>query len=349
METLPLEQASATPTSRSTSSSETTPQPEFSREVYFSYDPDPVRTQRIFPGGVKQVFAIWNYANMRQGLKVRKVWYKDARVWFYQDEVWDFNRYGATGTISDATLYDLEKGLSAGTYWLRLYIEGIEQTSAANIEQSAFKVLDKTLPDRLPSPDGAWNLYFQDPRTMIIQSAEAVRNIISSPLEIASAAWFPDSRQVLLALRDRTKQSFDGSATGIRDELWMITPESGVRTRISTPEENLHIPSISPSGQYIVAVAGTGQFSACQADLTLTVIELDENYNRIALQKLENFSGLPKIDQKPYPYNHPLAPMPGKWLDENQIVIALKFPCTPGEHDGIYLLNLQTLQVTKSP
>lgn len=324
--------------------------PGFSDTVFFSYEPDTKRTQRVFPRGTKQVFAIWNYYNMREGILVKQVWYRNSEEWFTQENTWDFKRYGEKGTISDVTLYDLEKGLGEGIYWLRLFIDGIEQTSPFSHEKSSFRVINTNViiaPE--PSPENGISIHLLDPRTILIQLQGNTQKTISTPLEIASINLFPDYQHILVSQRDRSNQNLEASPSGIRDELWITDIETGIRIRISTPEENLHLPSISPDGRFIVTISGTGQLKACQADLSIAIIELDDNYNRVSIQYLENFSGLPNKTPKPYPVNHPVVPLPGRWLDQYRMMTAIKFPCTPGEYDGIYILNFHTWQIERAP
>ena len=345
----PSKTESPTLTPPSSTTTTQTIQPGFSNIIYFSYEPGVSIAQRVFPLGTRQVFVAWEYRNMREGLKIRKVWYRNSQVWFIQDDQWDFKRYGSDGTIEDVTVYDFEKGLSEGTYWLRLYIDGIEQTSTQYRDRESFRILTEKPLDLVTSPDGSSQAFLKDPRTLIIQDQNGNQNLFSMKHEIASLAWFPDSKHIIMSIRDRTRQDLSASPSNARDELWIIESDSGLRVRISTPDENLHLPSVSPDGHFVVAISGTGQYEACKADLSLSVIELDENYNRISIQDLDRFAGFPFEKTKPFPINHPAIPLPGKWIDKNRLAITIKFPCTSGDKDGVYILDLHTWQVEKTP
>jgi hypothetical protein len=127
--------------------------------------------------------------------------------------------------------------------------------------------------------------------------------------------------------------------------LWIINTESGLRSRIATPEENLHMPLVSPNGHFVAAISGTGRMNACEADLSVVLIELDNNLSRVAIHNLFEFVGLPDYKYPPIPINHPSVPLPGNWLGDYKFSVALKFPCSTGVSDGVYMFDLDTWQV----
>ena len=85
--------------------------------------------------------------------------------------------------------------------------------------------------------------------------------------------------------------------------------------------------------------------NACEADLSVELIELDRNLTRVAIHNLSEFVGLPEFKFLPIPINHPSVPLPGNWLENNRFSVALKYPCSTGASDGIYVFNLDTWQV----
>ena len=321
--------------------------PWFSPKISFYTDPDPQKSQRIFPSGIRQIFAIWDYANMEPGLLVRREWYKDGKLFLAQEDHWDFSRYGAQGTIADITLHDFEKGLEKGLYSLHLYIAGQDQTLNTLIDQVSFRIIDVKSPLPTTSPDGTRLALVPDPRSLMIEEGNGLQNRVFVGQEIAGLAWFPDSRNIIVSNRDRTKQEISGTAEGIRDELWIIDTTSGLRIRIATPEENLHMPLVSPDGRYIAAISGTGRFFACKSDLSIVLIELDHDLTRVAIHNLNELPAFSDFQYPPIPVNYPTVPLPGIWQDINRFSLALKFPCSSGEADGIYLLNLDSWQVER--
>jgi hypothetical protein len=339
------EESTINPTEYSTSPTPTPSTPWFSPVISFSLEPDPQKTQRVFPSGIQQIFAIWDYANMKDGLVIRKEWYKDEDLIQAQESKWDFQRYGSKGTISDISINDFESGLNPGLYSLRLYIDGQEQTLTTLKGQASFRIVREISPSPVTAPDGSKIAMVPEPRTLSIQNENGVIAQVFKGQEIARLAWFPDSQNIIVSNRDRSKQDLSGNTEGAREELWIINTESGLRSRIATPEENLHMPLISPNGHFVAAVSGSGRLNACEADLSVVLIELDNNLSRVAIHNLFDFVGLPEYKYLPIPINHPSVPLPGNWLGDSQFSVALKFPCSSGVSDGVYLFNLETWQV----
>jgi hypothetical protein len=340
-----VEEPIKTPADMATSQPPTPSSAWFSPMISFYIEPDPQKSQRVFPAGIRQIFAIWDYANMKEGLVFRKEWYKDEKLILAQEEKWDFSRYGSKGTISDVTIHDFEKGLDPGLYSIRLYIDGQEQTLATLKDQASFRVVREEPPSPVTAPDGVKIAMVTEPRSLVIQQENGQMNRVFIGQEIARLAWFPDSSNIIVSNRDRSKQELSGTAEGVREELWIIDTESGLRNRIATPEENLHMPLVSPDGHYVAAISGSGRMNACEADLSVKLIELDRNLTRVAIHNLSEFVGLPEFKFLPIPINHPSVPLPGNWLENNRFSVALKYPCSTGVSDGIYVFNLDTWQV----
>jgi hypothetical protein len=344
---LEVEEPGKTPVENINSQTPTPSNAWFSPTISFYLEPDPQKSQRVFPSGIRQIFAIWDYANMKAGLVFRREWYKDEKLILAQEEKWDFSRYGSKGTISDFTIHDFENGLDPGLYSLRLYINGQEQTLTTLKGQASFRIVYEAPPPPVVAPDGSKIAMVPEPRSLTIELPNGQINRAFIGQEIARLAWFPDSQNIIVSNRDRSKQDLSGTADGVREELWIINTESGLRNRIATPEENLHMPLISPDGHFVAAISGSGRLNACEADLSIVLIELDKDLTRVAIHNLSEFVGLPENNFLPIPINHPSVPLPGNWLGNNQFSVALKYPCSTGASDGIYLFNLDTWQVER--
>jgi hypothetical protein len=321
--------------------------PWFSPQISFYLEPDPKKSQRIFPEGTQQIFAIWDYSNMDPKSRIRREWYRGTELILVQEDLWDYTRYGPTGTISDITLHNFETGLEKGFYSLRLFINGQEQTFNSLKDQASFRIVDVSLPQPLRSPDGSQIAFVSDPRSLIVQIQNNAQKNVFTGQEIAGFAWFPDNQNIIVSNRDRTKQELNGNPEGIRDELWIIDTSSGLRIRIATPEENFHMPLVSPDGHYVAAISGTGRFNTCESDLSIILIELDTSLTRIAVHDLAQFSGFPDMKYTPVPVNSPAVPLPGTWIDASRIHVSLKFPCSSGEEDGVYVFDLESWQVER--
>ena len=322
-------------------------EPSFSEEVRFYIEPDPEKSQRIFPPGTRQIFAIWDYANMRSGTVVRREWYKDTKLWLVREVPWDFSRYGSNGTIADVTLFDFEKGLEPGLYWLRLYIDDVPQFEETNRDTASFKLMAGKVLDSVPSPDGKFQAIISDPRTLSIREQDGNQRILVITTEISSLAWFPNSKHIVYSVRDRKFEGINDLLTGYRDELWLVDVTSGLRIRLSTPEENLSFPQVSPDSRYIASLTGYNQPNNCTPSLSIVFIELDEQLNRVALHRMIEFSGLPEDTNPPIPRFESDTTGPGLWLTRNQYQISLVWPCTEGNENGDYQFDVETWQVVK--
>jgi photosystem II stability/assembly factor-like uncharacterized protein len=116
------------------------PTPFFGPNIRFSEGPGKPEL-RSFAPKTRQIYAIWDYANMHEGLVVLREWYLNGELWLSREEPWDFDKYGANGAITDVSIYDYDAGLPSGDYQLRMYIDGQPQfTASQTAEQSAFTV-----------------------------------------------------------------------------------------------------------------------------------------------------------------------------------------------------------------
>jgi len=106
--------------------------PAFSHTITFAETPDITQGQRQFRAGVTQIYALWSYANMVDGMVIRRDWYLDGELWITREEPWSFAKYGPSGTVTDVSIHDLENGLDSGHYELRLYIDNVPQFGPAD-------------------------------------------------------------------------------------------------------------------------------------------------------------------------------------------------------------------------
>ena len=93
----------------------------------FTLDPNTSLFQNIFPAKTKRIYAVWEYRNMHDGLIVRRDWYHNDKLWISRQEPWDYAKYGASGTMRDISVYELDAGLPFGTYRFELYIDAQPQ------------------------------------------------------------------------------------------------------------------------------------------------------------------------------------------------------------------------------
>jgi hypothetical protein len=105
-------------------------QPKFSGEIKFAETADVSQAIRQFHEGTTRIYALWTYSGMRAGLVVKREWLREGEQWIVKQEAWNFAKYGASGTVTDISIYDTEKSLPNGHYVLHLYIDGKPQFGA---------------------------------------------------------------------------------------------------------------------------------------------------------------------------------------------------------------------------
>lgn len=305
------------------------------------------RYQTVFPARIRQVYAGWNYANMRSGLTVRREWYRDGKPWFQRDEAWNFAKYGAKGTIKDISIYDFDAGLEPGDYELRLYINGQPQFDSHS--KNDFLV-DNVWSLETASPNGRLTAIIADPQRLIIREADGTQWERLRAHEISSVAWFPDSRHILYSDTDRSGS--EGCTTiGIRYRVWIVDASTGDQYQIGSDDGNLHQPLLSPDGRFIVALTGSGWYDAGTVDLGLVFIELDDRLRPVHSFSLQDFAGIPAETSSGnvYPAVKNNDWDIGVWQDSTHFRIGLDWTgLTAGNPRGIYLFDLVTMQAAKT-
>ncbi len=312
-----------------------TAEPWFSAQISFGVSPDAALPQRAFPAGTTQVYARWSYANMKDGLRVRQEWVLDGGILQTQEEPWDSARYGASGVFQEASISDIENGLAPGTYQLRLYIDGQEQTVQEDPVAAAFTI---SAPIEVPAqtaPDGTRVALVEPPGTLVIQDSSGRREPQLSVTEISSLAWFPDSVNLLYGVRESSALPVDAGPLSILESLWVVNVVTGESYQIATTADNMHDPYISPDGRYVAVIGGTGYADACFVDRTLWILELDEQLQRIYTFYQLDFDGLPDAGSA---YVVDLF----DWESASTFTVSLGWVCDDQGLDGVYRLDLST-------
>lgn len=329
------------------------PAPRFTM-LRFSTEPDNQEPRHVYVAGITRICAIWDYANMRAGLKIRRIWYLDGQEWISRDEVWDYNKYGASGTIQDVCIFDENTGLQIGQYDLVLLINGVPQDvgeGSSFQDRATFWIVFPDVTTPVTSPDGARYAYIRVGSRLVVNYPGGIEREMVITQEISSLNWFPDSRSLLYTERDRTRQLSPNQDAGVTNKLWILDTETGERHMLSSDLENFHNPQISPDGQYIAVLAGSTKVEGCSYSPTLAIIRLDGTLKRKAVFRLSDFSGLPAIigtsTSGPAGNIFPSNPKnPGSWEDNHNFVTGLWWSCLNQETrpDGLYLLNMSTME-----
>lgn len=309
-----------------------------------SSSPDDLNQHSSFAAGTREVYAIWDYQNMREGLVVRREWYWNDQLWLMREEPWDFKKYGANGTIRDISIYDNETGLNTGTYQLRLYINNVLQPIGSDIYSPlypwiTFSVGLDGLTSAAASPDSQWAVeIYNEKRIVLKNSSTDVSTEIYTGREIAYMSWFGDSQHFLFVDRDRSVQKPDSNIVA-HDDLWLVEVPGGATHliyRSDIPFAGYAGPMPSLDGRYIASLQGSGYGDACIVDKSLIFFELAGDFRGATPIKQQDFSGLPAFNEGwVYPMDD------GGWQDGNVYRVTLDGTCNADKSKlGLFLFHV---------
>jgi hypothetical protein len=314
----------------------------------FAADPDAAAPQRFYVAGVNRVYAIWDYANMREGMAVKRVWTLNGRTWIEREDPWDTTQYGSNGTVKDVAVFEDNIGLQAGEYSLNLFIDGVRQTmgeTEPSAESSTFWIFPPEVRDPVSSPDMRKTAYIRNGGRLFVEFPDGSAREMATTQEIASISWFPDNTNLLYAERDRSMQVVPTEDWGVTHKLWIINVETGERHILATSGENFHHPQISSDGRYVAVLIGNTFGEGCFYSPSLSIIELNEELRRANVFTIRDFTGIPYLEEVKggiYPNDHT---RPGVWEGRDKLLVSLWWLCldTPDNPDGTYLLDLGLL------
>jgi hypothetical protein len=287
--------------------------PAFTGPIRFTTDPDSPDDQRSFQTGVQEIWAVWDYSGMSADDVVRRVWYQNGEEWLVREEAWDFDNYGASGTVRDISIYDYEDGLEPGEYRLRLFINDQEQMLS---NQAGFDIGVGEAEDDVayPSPDRSRTAIIRQSGTLLLTEIDGGEKTLAEHGEITTVDWFPDNQHLVYEVLDRSSAP-DGPTIDWAWELWIVDVESGETWQISQGDEQLHDPAVSPQGDVIAVVAGSGYGDAGMIDQQLGFMYLDVFLQRNDLIYAADFQGFPADSVgSVYPTSAADMPLPGQWV-----------------------------------
>lgn len=313
--------------------------------ISFAIKPDRALARQMFPGGTKQIYAMWEYGNMQPGLTIRREWYRDGKLWIEREEKWDMEKYGSNGTVYDISVYDFDNGLEPGSYLLKLFINDREFRSDGYMSQT-FVVNTTEVIEPVLSPDERKTASVDEDGTLLLQSADGTQRIILNDPGITSLAWHPDSNHIFF--NSYASSSTPPSPHGFWNELWAINVQTGEQWQLASAEEDLHEPVVSPTGQYLALISGSGFSDACFVDKRLVVLQLNSELRREAVIELADFAGIvtnferTKTLTSVYPVGNPT------WRSNNTLEVELNWTCTTDSPGDVYQLELEELKAVKT-
>ena len=314
--------------------------PQFSN-ARFTVDVNANIYQSNFPARTRRIYAVWDYQNMREGLTIRRDWYFNDILWITREELWDFSKYGASGTIKDVSVFDLDVGLESGNYRLELYID-MQPQPIGGVTWPSFTISNAESEARITSPDGQWVADADDPKVLLVRNTgREVRQVFSGN-EITNLAWLPDSQHIVFVDRDRSQQQAP-TDLGIRDDLWIVDILSGESHLLYQNTVSFGNFSPSPDGNFIASIEGSGFADACFVDSRLIFFELASDFRTARSIKQEQFSGISAAqDTVIYPVEG------GTWQSETKYLVPLNGTCNFDQNlVGTYVFNLSELNARK--
>jgi hypothetical protein len=313
-------------------------QPSFNGPIRFTTDPDGSASLQTFPAGVEEIWAVWDYEGMSEGDLIRRVWYQNGTVWIEREEAWDMGKYGARGTVRDVSIYDYEGGLPPGEYRLDLFINGTQQdVNPAIFSIAGGETTGGTDAIAYPSPDRARTAIIQQPGTLVLNEIDGSSRTLAEHGEIIDVEWFPDNETLLYVTLDRGDAP-EGPTIGWQWEIWAINVVSEETWSISQNDDTLHDSAISPDGDVIAMVAGTGYGDAGLVDTTLAFVYLDTSLQRNALVLANEFNGIPEDSVgSVYPVAGGGLSLPGEWTSITEFHANMAMTWQAGDFEpGVY-------------
>jgi hypothetical protein len=335
-----LTSSATVPAPATITSTQILPTPQFSN-AHFTVDASKNIFQATFPARTRQIYAVWDYQNMREGLVVRRDWYYNDILWITREEPWDFSKYGANGTISDISVYELDAGLESGNYRLELYIDLQPQPIGEGVWPQ-FTIASSDEATRLTSPNGQWVADIDDPRKLLMRDTGKNVQELFSGNEITNLTWLPDSQHILFVNRDRSHQQAQTNF-GIQDDLWIVEITSGETNLLYQDTGSFGELVVSPDGRYVASIEGTGFGDACFVSSQLIFFELASDFRSAKNIKQEQFRGIPEAsDSVVYPVEA------GTWQSETRYLVTLAGTCNIDPNQmGPYIFDVPKLRATQ--
>lgn len=296
-----------------------------------------------FVAGTEEVFAWWDYQSMDATAIVKRVWQRNGQDWLVREEPWDIARYGATGTVTDISVFDFEgSGLAPGMYSLALYVNEVLQV------QRSFTVMLPETAVSYPDPTGNKRVAVWDGQ-LFRQLDNNDLQFLAQGQEIREVVWFPDSSHLLYVEVDRSQQVGD-STLGIQHALWSLdVTGGGTPILLSSFTDDLHSAQISPNGRFVALLKGTGYGDACFVDTILHIMDVNAAGQKTALYTLADFLDAPRSDA------YWIYPTTMQWNTDHSLTVHLDMFCydatTAPPADallrGVYRLDVETFQATR--
>jgi len=294
--------------------------------------------QPYTPLTTEELYAVWDYSGMTAADQLERLWYFNDALWLERSEAWDMAKYGANGRMQDIFVFDYEPSLAPGHYRVVLKVNGVALASA-----------EHTIPTNtvgpIVEPDSGFTAAVQDHKTLVLRRVDGTTAAWESFGDIVDLAWLPGGQHIIYSEQIVVNPELPGTL-GLRHNLWRHDVTTGIKQLLSTTDDDLHSPVVSPDGRYLALYSGTLYGDACFVDAHLHIMALTANGERANLFALADFSGLPEVDgalPQPNlfgPGDGPFDPVPGEWVDGQTLNTRLVWYCSTSEAAGVYALDI---------
>lgn len=294
--------------------------------------------QPYTPITTDELYAVWTYSGMTATDQLERLWYYNGALWRERNEAWDMNKYGANGRVEDIFVYDYEPHLPPGHYRLVLKVNGIELASA-----------EHTIPNNTVGPavepNSGFTATVQDYKTLVLRRVDGTTVAWNSFGDIIDFAWLPGGQAIVYSEQIVVNPELPGTL-GLRHNLWLQNIITGEKHQLSSTDEDLHTPVVSPNGRYLALYSGTLYGDACGVDADLHIMELRDDLQRANLIDLADFSGFPPVEgARPQPHlwgpgDGSFDPIPGEWVDGQTLAAKITWICAQTEAEGVYQLDV---------
>ncbi|MDJ0755629.1 MAG: hypothetical protein QNJ45_19035 [Ardenticatenaceae bacterium] len=304
----------------------------------------------------EEIFAIMNYSDMKEGDVVQREWFFNEAPFLSREETWDMAQYGESGIRKDISIFDYEDGLARGEYRLLVLVNGQYQGDVTFeiVPLQTIAPLTEAMSGRVAETI--------DENTIVVTNPDGTTQTYVSEGRVVHLDWFLSGDKLIYA----SQIVIDPNAFpvfGRAHEVWVINLNNGTTHQLSTVEDNLHHPLVSPTGDAVAFLRGEGYGDACYVGLDLLIMLVDDmgfetsritplsfpsiqadqgdqGYTTNAL----NFDG--SYESRAAGLTSLGQASPGKWLDKETFESNIGWNSCVEPYGGLYELDIVELSAT---
>ena len=152
--------------------------------------------------------------------------------------------------------------------------------------------------------------------------------------------WTPDGQHIVYTLADETDRIF-GSTLGILYSVWIVGIDGSSPEKLAEGGRNV---GVSPDGQTVAMLTGSGYGDACMVDQQMSFLRLGPDMRSAEVVDVKNLTGYPNFTAGESLY--PLAA--ARWIGGDLAFAEFGLTCpVDRQAAGSYLLDLTARQMTQ--